>query len=270
MPAGGATIGELVEARDLLQQLTSREIRGRYRGAVLGQFWGLLNPLALMLIYTVVFSRVLRVAPPVGHPSGLDIFALWVLCGLLPWTFLNNCLTSGLGALVGNAGLVTKVWFPREVLVVAASLAWLVSFGFELLVLLGAIAVAGNPKALLWAFAVMPLMVLLLMFGTGVALALSVLNVYFRDTAQFVGIATQLWFYLTPIVYPEGLVPGRLRPLVELNPMTSFVGCFRSLLYDGALPSAHDLVGVTLAAVLGLTVGYAVFRRFEARLAEEL
>ncbi|MCU1673256.1 MAG: type transporter, partial [Frankiales bacterium] len=106
---------ELLGARELLTELTLREVRARYRGTVLGQLWSLINPLATMAIYTVVFGFLLKVQIPPGDPSGLDVFAVWLLCALLPWAFFNNCVFGGMGALVGNAGLVQKVWFPREV-----------------------------------------------------------------------------------------------------------------------------------------------------------
>lgn len=270
MSRGGASVSELRDASDLLSQLTRREIRLRYRGTVLGQLWGLLNPIALMIIYTIVFSRILRVAPPVGRPSGLDVFALWVLCGLLPWMFLSNCVTSGLAALVTNAGLITKVWFPREVLVASATIGWVVSFGFELAVLIVALTVAGQLTAILWAVATLPVIALLLVLGTGLALMASVLNVYFRDTAQLVGIGMQLWFFATPIVYPSSLVPDTFRQLLWLNPMASFTDCFRALLYDGRVPAFNNVLAITLWSAVGLAAGIWLFRRFEPRLAEEL
>lgn len=267
---GNATVRELRESRDVLAELTRREIRGRYRGAVLGQMWGLLNPLAMMVVYTVVFRRILKVVPPVGHPSGVDVFALWIMCGLLPWIFVTNCLSNGLTSLVANAGLVTKVWFPREILVASVTLAWTVSFAFEMAVLTVALVAVGNAAAVLWVFAALPVMLLLLLFATGLALAASVCHVYFRDTAQIVGIGMQVWFYATPIVYPARLVPESLAPVLALNPMKYFVGCFRALLYDGRAPNWHDLAGVCTSAVVSIVAGYWVFRRFEARLAEEL
>jgi ABC-2 type transport system permease protein len=267
---GGSSLRELRGAKDLLSQLTGREIHSRYRGTILGQLWGLLNPLAMMAIYTVVFSRILRVQPPAGDPSGLDVFALWILCGLLPWIFVGNCITSGLGALVGNAGLITKVWFPREVLVASVTLGWLVSFGFEMSVLLLAVTIAGNLNALLWAVAAVPVVALMLAFGTGLALTASVLNVYFRDTAQVVTIGMQVWFYATPIVYPEALVPERYQAVLGLNPMSDFVSCFRALLYDARIPDAADLLGAAAWSAAVFAFGVWLFRRFEPRLAEEL
>jgi ABC-type polysaccharide/polyol phosphate export permease len=261
---------ELRSARELLAELTLREVRARYRGTFLGQAWSLVNPLAAMAIYTAVFAVLLRVRVPRGDPSGIDLFALWLLCGLLPWTFFNNCVTGGMSALVSQSNLIKKVFFPREVLVVSNSLSWLVTLGFELCVLTIALAVAGSPAVLLWVVAAVPVVLLLLVFGTGIGLLLSVLNVYFRDTAQLVGIGMQMWFYATPVVYPISLVPERFRSLYGLNPMERFTSCFRRLLYDGRPPRWQDLLAAAVASTVSLVVGYAVFQRFERRLAEEL
>lgn len=261
---------ELLNARELLGQLALREIRARYRGTVLGQLWSLINPLATMVIYTVVFGFLLKVQIPPGDPSGLDVFAVWLLCALLPWAFFANCVFGGMGSLVSNSGLVQKVWFPREVLVLGNSLSWLVTLGFEIVVLLAVLVALGQPSALLWVFGLVPVVALLIVFATGVGLLLSVLSVYFRDVGQLVGILMQVWFYATPIVYPERLVPPDFLQLYRLNPMERFVSLFRQLLYDGRLPRWQDLLAVTIAALVSIVVGYAVFQRFEPRLAEEL
>jgi ABC-type polysaccharide/polyol phosphate export permease len=263
-------VRELLGARELLSELTMREVRARYRGTVLGQLWSLINPLATMIIYTVVFGVLLRVQIPPGDPSGLDVFAVWLLCALLPWGFFSACVFGGMGALVGNAGLVQKVWFPREVLVVSNVLSWLVTLAFELVVLLAVLVVFGQPQAILWATGLVPVIVLLVIFSTGIGLLLSVLSVYFRDTGQLMGIVMQVWFYATPIVYPERLVPERFRWLYGLNPMERFVSCFRRLLYDGQPLRWQDLLAITIAATVSIVVGYLVFQRFEPRLAEEL
>lgn len=266
----GSDLAELRGARELIGELTMREVRARYRGTVLGQAWSLVNPLAAMLIYTVVFAVLLRVQVPRGDPSGVDLFALWLLCGLLPWTFFSNCVTGGMSALVGNGPLIKKVYFPREVLVLSNSLSWLVTLGFELLVLVAALAVAGSLSILLWSLLAVPLVGLLVLFGTGIGLLVSVLNVYFRDTGQLVAISMQVWFYLTPILYPVTLVPESARSLYGLNPMERFVNAFRAVLYDGKPPRWQDLIAVVVASTVSLVVGYLVFQRFEQRLAEEL
>lgn len=271
-----STLGELRSSRELLRNLTAREVSGKYKGTALGQVWSLLNPLAQMLVFTIVFGQFLRIQPTVGDPSGLDSFALFLLSALLPWAFFANAMSGGMGSLLANANLINKVYFPRVTLVTAAVLSFNVTFAFELLVLTAAVALFGGPAV----FLVLPLVLfyvaLLTMFALGFALALSVCNVYFRDTAQFVAIGTQVWFYLTPVLYPISLVDdvsvfGRsARTILELNPMARFVECFRNLFYDHRVPSLGDTAFVVVAALLSVTIGMLLFSKFEGRLAEEL
>lgn len=272
---------DLRASKEILSNLTMREVRGKYKRSVLGQTWSLLNPIASLAIYTVVFGFVLRAEPPPGEPSGIDIFTLWLACALLPWTFFANTVNGGMNALLGNANLVQKVYFPRYTLVVSNMLASLVTFGFELLVL-AVIAVLCGSQVWIWIPLVIVFVVFLALFGLGIGLMLSIANVYFRDTAQFVGIGMQVWFYATPIVYPVTLIAaqqltweaeGRNIPLTwlyRLNPMERFVTIFRNLLYDNRLPEWGDMGYCIGAAAVSLGLGAMVFAKYQARIAEEL
>lgn len=272
---------ELRASKEILANLTMREVRGKYKRSFLGQAWSLLNPIASLAIYTVVFGFVLKAQPPPGDPSGIDVFTLWLACALLPWTFFANTLTGGMNALLGNANLVQKVYFPRFTLVASSMLASLVTFGFEMLVLL-AIAVLFGSNVWIWLPLVLVTIALLALFGLGLGLMLSIANVYFRDTAQFVGIGMQVWFYATPIVYPVKLIAdkealwrsnGRDFPLTwlyQLNPMERFATVFRSLLYDNRMPAWGDLAYCLGAAAVSVTLGWLVFSKYQARIAEEL
>lgn len=258
--------------------LTLRELRGKYKRSALGWSWSLLNPLATMAIFAVVFRVFLKVPFPEGDPSGLRVFAFFLLCGLLPWNFLANGMNGGMAALLDNANLVKKVYFPREVLVAANVASWLVALLIELAVLAAALIVVGN-LVLPWLPAMAVLVAVQTVFVTGVALALSVLNVYFRDVQHLMGIVLQLWFYATPVVYPLSVVPQRadvagldipVRTLYDLNPMVRFVVAYRDLLYDLRLPSLGDVAYLVVWSAAVLALGLLVFRRFEPRLAEEL
>jgi ABC-type polysaccharide/polyol phosphate export permease len=272
---------DLRASREILSNLTMREVRGKYKRSFFGQAWSLLNPIASLTIYTIVFGFVLRATPPPGEPSGIDVFTLWLACALLPWNFFSATLVGGMNALLGNAGLIQKVYFPRYTLVVANMLASLVTFGFELLVLAG-IAVIFGSSIWIWIPLVLVFVALLALFGLGIGLMLSIANVYFRDTAQFVGILMQVWFYATPIVYPVTLIAaaeetmrknGNDFPLLwfyQLNPMERFVQIFRDLLYDNRLPPWGDMAYCLGATVVSLGLGAWVFNKYQARIAEEL
>jgi ABC-type polysaccharide/polyol phosphate export permease len=276
-----SVIGDLKDSRGLLVNLTLREVRGKYKRTVLGQGWSLLNPIATLLIYTAVFGFVLRVPVPVGENSGIQIFALYLACALLPWTFFSNSVTSGMGALIANANLLRKVFFWRPTLVLANVFSWVVTFGIELLVLVVALLIVGS-MPLPWLPVLVLAVALLTVFALGIALLLSVANVYFRDTQHFVSIGMQLWFYATPIVYPYSLIQdqaARMRAegndfplefIYRLNPLERFVSVFRSMLYDNTFPHWDDVVFCVVAATLSLAIGFTVFTRSQHRLVEEL
>lgn len=268
-----SAVAELAASRELLWNLTLRELRGKYKRSALGWTWSLVNPLVTMALFTVVFGVFLRATPDQGDPSGLDVFALWLLCALLPWSFLANTLNGGASALVGNGNLIKKVYFPRETLVGAVAGANLVTLLIEFGVLLVVLGIAGN-NALPWLPGVLLVTALLVVFTLGLALALSVLNVYFRDTQHFLAIFLQVWFYATPIVYPPAYVREHVSPGVfavyRANPFTQFAEAYRNLLYDLRWPPVGTL-GVLVAYAAGsLALGWLVFRRLEGRLAEEL
>lgn len=275
-------IKEVIASRELLLNLTLREVRGKYKRTVFGQLWSLANPLVTMLIFTLVFGFILRIEPDTGDPSGLNIFAVWLLCGLLPWTFFSTVLNLGVGSIVGNAGLVQKVSFSRVVLplslVGSTGFNWIFEMGVLVIVLL-----AVGSWVLPWVPIVIVVMVLLAVFASGIALMLSVANVYFRDTQYFVSLLLQVWFYLTPIIYPVSLVktqsdgiggiagsPVTVEGLYALNPMVHFTAVFRELLYDNRWPSLGSFLLCIGWAVGTLIVGLLVFRRNERGLAEAL
>lgn len=275
-------LSELFDARELLVNLTLREIRGKYRRTFFGQLWSLANPLAAMLIFTFVFAFILRVTPDAGDPSGLNVFALWLMCGLLPWTFFANVINQGLASLVVNSNLVQKVYFPRLVL----PLSVVGTVGFTWLIEMGVLAIAlalvgGFP--LPWIPLVLLMMVVLGVFALGIALMLAIANVYFRDTEYLVTIVLQIWMYLTPIIYPLSLMEkasadlGGLAgtsvsvlDLYSINPMVHFVDVFRQLLYDNRWPDAGAVIACVCWSLAALALGLWVFRSREKRLAELL
>lgn len=272
------SLAEYKASRELLTHLTLRELRGKYKRSVLGWAWSLLNPLSTMLIFTIVFRVFFRAEAPKGDPSGLSSFSLFLLCGLLPWNFLTSSVFGSLGTVIGNATLIRKTYFPRELLIVSQVNSWIVSFLLELSLLAVILVVMGN-MVLPFIPVVLALVVALALFATGLSLALSVFNVFFRDVQHFVGIFFQAWFYLSPIVYSVELVPERrtvfgidlpLREIYSRNPMAAFTEAFRDCLYDVRLPSLSNVAYLVTISVVTFFVGLMIFGRFEGRLAEEL
>lgn len=265
------TLTDLRSSRDLLANLTLRSIRSKYKRTMLGHAWSLLNPIAQMATYSIVFGLVLKAKPAPGDPSGLDVFALWLSAALIPWLFFSNVMVNGMGSLVANANLIQKVYFPRETLLISDALSWLFTFSIEMSVLVVAILIFGG-SPLLYLPATIFFMITLTAFGLGIALALAVANVYFRDTEHLISIVVQVWFYATPIVYPLTIIEKHqgLLTWYRLNPMERFSEVFRSTLYDGRWPSLSNTLYVVITSVAVLAVGYAIFKHSEARLAEEL
>jgi ABC-type polysaccharide/polyol phosphate export permease len=268
-------LSEIVSRRELFINLTLRELRSKYKRSVLGWTWSLLNPLTSMAIYAVVFGAVLGVTAPRGDPSGLKSFPMYLICGLLPFNFIANGLTGGMNSLLGNANLVQKVYFPREIIVAANTASWLVSFLIELGILAVALVFFGN-IVVLWIPVILLLVLFELAFVTGLALVLAPVAVYFRDLQHLLGLVLQMWFYTAPIVYTMDLVHDRWGTtgwqitLYNLNPLVRFVEAFRAVFYDMRFPPLDHmayLVGVSFGM---LALGMLVFARLESRLAEEI
>jgi lipopolysaccharide transport system permease protein len=266
---------EITQSRELFVNLTLRELRSKYKRSVLGWAWSLLNPLAMVGIFALVFRFLLGVPVPTGDPSGLHVFALYLVCGLLPWNFLANGIVGGMGAIVGNGNLIKKVYFPRQILVLASTAAWGVSLVIELSVVTVALLIVGN-FVLPWLPAVVLVLALQAVFVLGIAMLLASAAVYFRDLEHLVGIGLQLWFYGTPIIYPTSLVTEQLADqpwllrLYDLNPMVHFVEVYRNLLYDLRVPSFNEIAVLVVSAAVSLVIGATVFARLEPRFAEEL
>ena len=263
---------------ELLRNLTLRELRSKFKRSTLGWLWSVINPLSSILIYGIVFGVVLKVDPPVGDPSGLDNYALFLVCALLPWNLHAAGLNGAAGSIVANEGLVKKVYFPRWVLPASSVLSWADSFGVELLVLAVVLALFGN-IVILSIPMLLVVMAIQTIFVFGLGMLLSAANAYFRDVQHFLAIALNVWFYSTPILIPASEIPERyeflgreipLRDIFGLNPMAAFVDAYRDLLYHLRGPTLATMVELVLWTIAVVIVGVAVFRRLEPRLAEEL
>jgi ABC-2 type transport system permease protein len=275
-------VGDIWRSRELLYNLTNREVRGKYRRTALGQLWSLANPIAAIVIYTFIFSFIFRLPAQVGDPSGIDNYAMWLVCGLLPWLFFNRVVSSGTDALVSNAGLIQKVYFPRIMLPLSLANATFFTWLLEMAVLVVALSFLGS-YVLPWIPLVAIFMIVFALFSVGLAMIFSIINVYFRDLAYLLTIVLQFWFYLTPILYPVELVktqsdalgglagsPITLLDLYTLNPVEGFIEIFRNLLYDNRAPDMTTVliaVGWTLVALGG---GLWMYARREKELAELL
>jgi ABC-type polysaccharide/polyol phosphate export permease len=264
---------ELRRSQNLLWNLTLRELRSKYRRSFLGWAWSMLNPLSNMVIYWFVFGVVFGATAPTGDPSGIQVYALYLLTGILPWGFFALVTNLGLGSLLGNSGLVKKVYFAWETLVFAQVIFSFVQFCIEMTLLCVALLIVGSPIAP-WIPVAFLLMLLLAVYAAGFALALSTLAVYFRDLRYLWTIIIQVMFFATPIIYTPDKIAGKVPPILEFilhwNPMAVFVLSFRHLLYSGRAPEWGHIAYLLAASIVAFVGGWTIFVKQSRRLAEEL
>ena len=256
--------------RNLLYLLSLKELRTRYKKSLLGWIWSLLNPLSQMLIFSVVFLYVFKAAPPLGDPSGLRNFPLYFLAGLLPFSFFSITVGVAMSSVDGSSSLIKKVQFPHEHLVFSVVIAQFATLLIELAVLSVALMIGGN-FVLPWLIALLPVLGLLALFTSGIALVLSALNVFYHDVNYLWSIASQLLFYATPIIYnPETLDFRPLEIVANYGPTGSFVIAIRNIVYDLKLPAWDRMAYLTVVSVLVFALGAWAFARLSPRFAEEM
>ena len=264
---------ELLRCRELIFNLVERDLKARYKNSIMGFLWSLLNPLGMMLVFTIVFTVLI---PNNNVPK----YPIFLLAGLLPWNFFSAGVMVGTNSIVMSSSLVKKVYFPREVLPIASVLANLVNFLLSLVVLFAVlIAFHGSFSPWLW---MLPAVILIqTCFILGIVFILSTLNVFYRDTIMVMDVAILAWFFLTPIFYPIEMVPQSYhllhmtvnvrRWLYILNPMASLIAAYRQLLYYGNYTDLDFFRPRTALTALGfLAVGYGFLVHFGGRFGEEL
>ncbi len=252
---GSAVFEELKEIfnyRYLILQLVRRDILTRYKRSFLGVAWTMLNPLGMMLVWTIAFSQVFR-------STGLPAYPTFVLNGLLAWTFFSQTTTASMVNLVWGGGLLHRIYLPRTSFAVAAIGTGLVNIGLSMVPLLIVMLVTGVPFH--WALFFTPISVLILAaFALGVGLLISTWAVYFPDIAEMYQIVVTAWMFLTPVMYPETILPEAYRSYITiLNPMYHLVKLFRIPIYYGRLPSLPELLVPLGIALVVLALGWTVF-----------
>jgi ABC-type polysaccharide/polyol phosphate export permease len=259
-----------VAHRNLLYLFTLKELRTRYRGSILGWAWSLLNPISQMIIFSIIFLKVFGGVPPRGGASGLESFPLYFLSGLLPFQFFTISVTASIASVRGGASLIKKVAFPHEHLVLSILLAQLVTVCIELLVLSATFLIFGH-FMFQWLIPMAVLLILIAVFSTGVALALSAANVFFHDINYLWGIVAQLLFYASPIIFVIGQVPSPfVNKWAAWTPTGAFVTAAHEILYDNMFPSIERWAYITVWGVVAGAVGSWVFSRLSPRFAEEI
>jgi lipopolysaccharide transport system permease protein len=257
----------LFRHRQLIAALTARDLKARYRGSLLGFFWSLANPLMLLGVYTLVFTKFFPVQVVQPYP-------LFLFSGILPWTFFAAAVLESTTSISANAGLIKKVMFPAEALPMVVVLSHLVHFALALPILLAAIlAFAALGKFdLSWTMLLAPVLMLLqTLFIAGIAMTVSSASVLFRDLRDIIANLMQLGFFVTPIIYLIDNIQSRaLRAMLRMNPMTPFVVAYQDIFFFGKLPSVSDSVLIVAYAAASLAMGFFVFDRLRDTLAEAI
>jgi lipopolysaccharide transport system permease protein len=264
---GAMLVRAVWQYRGFVWGMVRREFRARYLESLLGSAWAVLNPAAMIAIYTVIFSQVMHARLP-----GLDdtfAYSIYLCAGLLPWAYFTEVVTRSLTVFLEHAGLLKKVSFPRISLPVIVLLSSTINFGIIFGLFLLVLAAVGRFPG--WPIlALIPLLGLQQAFALGLGMLLGVLNVFFRDVAQFVGVGLQFWFWLTPIVYSAALLPDWARAALAWNPMAQLIGAYQQILLNGAVPPWSTLRLHVAGAALVLGLAFVAFDRLSADMVDEL
>ena len=257
-------VRKLYSHRELIFSFVKRSLLSRYRGSFLGLLWSFINPLFMLLIYTITFSFLFKIRPT----SGGDIpYTIFLFTGMVPWIAFSEGLSFSTGVILANVNLVKKTVFPLEVLPVVATLTGFIHSLFALIILLGGILLMTH--TLHWTLLLLPVvMIPQLIFTAGLCWLLASLGVFIRDMLQIIGLVLTGWMFMTPIMYPVELIPGRYRWIWTINPMYGVVEGYRDLLLHGASPHWKMLLLVTSAGVIFAILGYLWFMKTKKAFAE--
>lgn len=256
------TIKEILEYKQMIFSLVRKDLRGRYKGSVLGFLWTFINPLLQLMVFTMVFSVILR--------SDIEKYYLFLFVALIPWNFFSASLQGGSRAILNEQSLVTKIYFPREVLPIAYVTSSFINMLYCFIIVFLVLILSGialNPIALL---CLIPVMLLEYVMAVGIAMLTSSVTVYFRDFEHIIGIVSMAWQYLTPVMYPIDWVPENLRTVFNLNPMTPIIQAYRDILYYSKVPDMSTLISACIFAFVVLIIGFSVFEALKKRFAEEM
>lgn len=257
------SLREIYDYREMIFSLVRRDLRGRYKGSVLGFLWTFINPLFQLLVYTFVFGYIL--------PNRMvDRYYLFLFVALIPWLFFSTSVSGGAGCIKAQKDMVNKIYFPRMVLPISYVTSMLVNMLLSFIVVVVVIFFSGigfNFHAILY-FPIIVIMEYIL--ALGFALIASAITVFFRDMEYILGIVTMAWQFLTPVMYPMEYVPERIRPIYELNPMTPIINAYRDIFYYKQVPQLRTLVMGGVLSVALLVIGCIVFQHLQRHFSEEL
>lgn len=250
-------LSEICNYRQIVSQLVMQQLLTRYRRTIFGYLWTVLNPLLMMGITALVFSHIFR--------FGLRDYAIFLLAGTVPWTLFSSTLVQAGASIVGNEGLLKKIYIPKVIFPVATSTGILLDSLFSLCALFVIAFFVGAKISVALVF--LPVaFALLYVFSLGLSFALAVIIVYFRDMQHLIGVMLQAWFFVTPIMYQIDAISPKLQKVIVLNPMLYFIELFRAPIYASQFPSLQAIGIATALAFFSLVIGLKIFRLYENKL----
>lgn len=252
--------------RELLWQITTREVKARYKQSVLGYFWVILNPLAQMLVMSFAFSIIMRI--PTNSASNIP-YSIFLFVALLPWTLFSGSLSSAAASLVSSGSLITKIYFPRTILVIATTIAKIIDFFFALSVLVVYMIIYQIPINIniIW---IIPIFFIQQIFTLGLSLFFAAANLLYRDIQYLLSMILLLWMYVTPVIYPADLVPEKYRFIFQLNPMAVIINAYRQVILAGGAPKYSSILIALLVSFFTLLIGFNYFKSREKIFADNI
>ncbi len=255
-------IKEIFSYREMINAFIRRDLRGRYKGSVLGFLWTFVNPLLQLCVYSVVFSLILRVDKPKYY--------LFLFVALIPWIFFSSSVQGGSTCIIAYKDMVKKIYFPREVLPIATVTTNFVNMLLCFIVIFAVVIFSGTPLNPLAILCLIPVLAVEYILALGMALLVAGITVYLRDMEHILGIVLMAWQYLTPVLYEFEMIPEKFRFVFSLNPMTPIISACREILYYSRVPNLTTLISAFIMGVAVLVIGWFVFSKLKRRFAEEL
>lgn len=255
-------LSELFDYREMIFSLVHRDLKGRYKNSFLGFAWTFVNPLLQLLVYTLVFSVIMR--------SGIKDYYLFLFVALIPWIFFSTCVGGGCNCILEQADMVKKIYFPREVIPLSYVISQFVNMALCFLVVFAVLLISGKGLSLTAMIFLPYVMIVEFILSLGMALLFSSITVYARDISNILAIITMAWQFLTPVMYSSDQVPQEVRWVFYMNPMTSVIEAYRDILYYKRVPELSTLLSAIILGVIFLIAGEIIFGRNQKHFAENL
>lgn len=256
------TLKEIYAYRHMIISLVRKDLRGRYKGSVLGFLWTFINPLLQLVVYTMVFKVILK--------TDIERYYLYLFIALIAWIFFSASVTGGSASIVAQKDLVKKIYFPRQVIPISYVTSCFVNMLLSFIVVFIVIIFSGTGFSFVALLYLPAIMLVEYILALGTALIVSAVTVYFRDLEHILGIVTMAMMYMTPIMYDKSIVPENLLPVFNLNPMTHIIDCYRDILYYKTIPELSSLMSSVILGILFLVAGHFIFLKLQRHFAEEL